>query len=134
MHNSHKKKPLIQIRGLYKLFGKQPEKVMSRVHRGESKDQILADTGHTLGLRDINLDVKAGEIFVIMGLSGSGKSTLIRHFNRLIDPTEGEIRSEMQDQLIGLQSKLQKTIVFITHDLDEALRLGGSSHCHFERW
>ena len=238
MNKADKKPPLIQIRGLYKLFGQQPEKVMPRVHQGESKDQILADSGHTLGLRDINLEVNAGEIFVIMGLSGSGKSTLIRHFNRLIEPTEGEIlvegvditrlnakeletfrrqkmsmvfqrfglmphrtvidnvayglsvqgvarasrlekaakwldtvglsgygqqypaqlsggqqqrvglaralctdaeillmdeafsaldpliRSEMQDQLIELQSKLHKTIVFITHDLDEALRLG----------
>jgi glycine betaine/proline transport system ATP-binding protein len=34
------------------------------------------------------------------------------------------IRSEMQDQLIELQEKLHKTIIFITHDLDEALRLG----------
>jgi glycine betaine/proline transport system ATP-binding protein len=34
------------------------------------------------------------------------------------------IRSEMQDQLIELQEKLHKTIVFITHDLDEALRIG----------
>ena len=34
------------------------------------------------------------------------------------------IRSEMQDQLIELQAKLHKTILFITHDLDEALRLG----------
>ena len=34
------------------------------------------------------------------------------------------IRSEMQDQLIEIQAKLQKTIIFITHDLDEALRLG----------
>jgi glycine betaine/proline transport system ATP-binding protein len=34
------------------------------------------------------------------------------------------IRGQMQDQLIGLQSRLKKTIVFITHDLDEALRLG----------
>ncbi|MGB0360543.1 MAG: quaternary amine ABC transporter ATP-binding protein [Endozoicomonas sp.] len=235
---SNSEQPLIQIHGLYKLFGKNPKKIMERVHQGESKDQILIDTSHTLGLRDINIEVKAGEIFVIMGLSGSGKSTLIRHFNRLIDPTEGKIlvdgtditelsnkeleifrrqkmsmvfqrfglmphrsvienvaygltvqginkkeclekaqqwldtvglsgyeqqfpsqlsggqqqrvglaralctnteillmdeafsaldpliRSEMQDQLIELQSQLQKTIVFITHDLDEALRLG----------
>ena len=34
------------------------------------------------------------------------------------------IRREMQDQLISLQSNLQKTIVFITHDLNEALKLG----------
>jgi glycine betaine/proline transport system ATP-binding protein len=34
------------------------------------------------------------------------------------------IRHEMQDQLLALQSRLNRTIVFITHDLDEALRLG----------
>ena len=38
------------------------------------------------------LEIEEGETFVCMGLSGSGKSTLIRHINRLIDPTEGEIR------------------------------------------
>jgi glycine betaine/proline transport system ATP-binding protein len=44
-----------------------------------------------LGLQDINVDMQAGEITVVMGLSGSGKSTLIRHLNRLIEPTAGEI-------------------------------------------
>ncbi|MBP0047282.1 glycine betaine/L-proline ABC transporter ATP-binding protein [Marinobacterium sp. AK62] len=230
--------PLIQVENLYKLFGNNPDKHMSLVHEGKSKDEILAATGHTLGLKNINLSINPGEIFVIMGLSGSGKSTLIRHFNRLIDPTEGVIkvegtdvmqlnpkeleqfrrhkmsmvfqrfgllphktvvenvayglriqgvdkseslsrarqwletvglagyeeqypaqlsggqqqrvglaralctdaeillmdeafsaldpliRSEMQDQLVQLQEKLHKTIIFITHDLDEALRLG----------
>ncbi|WP_020406008.1 quaternary amine ABC transporter ATP-binding protein [Hahella ganghwensis] len=229
---------IIEIAGLYKVFGKTPEKIMPMVREGVPKDTILKQTGHTLGLKDINLQIRRGEIFVIMGLSGSGKSTLIRHFNRLIDPTEGQIkvegtdimqlgipelrdfrrqkmsmvfqhfgllphytvldnvafglktqginkktrnakaqewlttvglgeygdqypsqlsggqqqrvglaralctdadillmdeafsaldpliRSEMQDQLISLQEKLHKTIIFITHDLDEALRLG----------
>ena len=45
----------------------------------------------SVGLRDINLEIEKGQIFVIMGLSGSGKSPLVRHFNRLIDPTEGAI-------------------------------------------
>ncbi|WP_162048529.1 quaternary amine ABC transporter ATP-binding protein [Vibrio taketomensis] len=231
-------KPLIEITGLYKVFGRAPHTVMEQVKRGDTKEQVLANTGHTVGLKDINLNINQGEIFVIMGLSGSGKSTLIRHFNRLIDPTEGKIvvegvdvmqlssqeleefrrykmsmvfqrfgllphrsvidnvaygleiqgiekaqrykraqnwldtvgltgyekqypaqlsggqqqrvglaralatdaeillmdeafsaldpliRSEMQDQLIELQQKLHKTIIFITHDLDEALRIG----------
>ncbi|WP_136679292.1 glycine betaine/L-proline ABC transporter ATP-binding protein [Neptunomonas sp. XY-337] len=230
--------PLIQIENLYKVFGKDPASVMPLVHKGQSKDDILAETGHTLGLKNINLTINKGEIFVIMGLSGSGKSTMIRHFNRLIEPTEGVIRventdvmklsakeleqfrrhkmsmvfqrfglmphrtvldnvayglsiqgvdkaerngkarewletvglagyeeqypaqlsggqqqrvglaralctdaeillmdeafsaldplirSEMQDQLIQLQEQLHKTIIFITHDLDEALRIG----------
>lgn len=34
------------------------------------------------------------------------------------------IRKEMQDELLNLQNKLGKTILFITHDLDEALKLG----------
>ncbi|WP_305371890.1 quaternary amine ABC transporter ATP-binding protein [Photobacterium leiognathi] len=238
MSLASKQSPLIRVKNLYKVFGPNDKKVVQQVKDGASKDEILAKTGHTVGLSDINLDIFPGEIFVIMGLSGSGKSTLIRHFNRLIDPTEGVIeiegtdvmslnekelqdfrrhkmsmvfqrfglmphrtvlqnvgyglqvqgvsksewqskakewletvglsgyessypanlsggqqqrvglaralctdaeillmdeafsaldpliRSEMQDQLIELQEKLHKTIVFITHDLDEALRLG----------
>ena len=238
MSSETNKQPLIQIKDLYKVFGKKPASVMPMVREGLSKDDILAQTGHTVGLKSINLDIYKGEIFVIMGLSGSGKSTLIRHFNRLIDPTEGQIlvegidvmklntkeletfrrqkmamvfqrfglmphrnvqdnvayglsvqgvdkasrnakankwlktvgltgygkqypsqlsggqqqrvglaralctdaeillmdeafsaldpliRSEMQDQLVELQKELNKTIIFITHDLDEALRIG----------
>ncbi len=230
--------PLIQVKGLYKIFGKKEITTLDLVKKGMTKDEVLAHNGHTLGLENINLDIHHGEIFVIMGLSGSGKSTLIRHFNRLIEPTEGQIivngedvmalnqkdlvqfrrhkmsmvfqrfglmphrtvlqnigygllvqgvkkhecevtaiqwletvglsgyenhypsqlsggqqqrvglaralctnadillmdeafsaldpliRNEMQDQLIELQEKLHKTIIFITHDLDEALRLG----------
>ncbi|MGF1699491.1 glycine betaine/L-proline ABC transporter ATP-binding protein [Photobacterium makurazakiensis] len=238
MTNKSQTTPLIRVKNLYKVFGPNAKAVLEQVKAGKSKDDILAETGHTVGLCDINLEVNPGEIFVVMGLSGSGKSTLIRHFNRLIDPTEGVIeiagtdvmnlndkglqdfrrnkmsmvfqrfglmphrtvlqnigyglqvqgvkkneweasarewletvglsgyekqypsqlsggqqqrvglaralctdadillmdeafsaldpliRSEMQDQLIELQEKLHKTIVFITHDLDEALRLG----------
>ena len=230
--------PLLRVENLYKVFGDNPKSIIPMIEAGKSKDDILAETGHTVGLKDINLQIEKGQIYVIMGLSGSGKSTLIRHFNRLIDPTVGKIivegtdvmelndkeleqfrrhrmsmvfqrfglmphrtvienvayglavqkvdkaerlkkaqqwletvglggyenqypsqlsggqqqrvglaralctdadillmdeafsaldpliRSEMQDQLIELQEKLQKTIIFITHDLDEALRLG----------
>src|SRR5690606_14053939 len=34
------------------------------------------------------------------------------------------IRREMQDELVELQARVNKTIVFVTHDLDEALKLG----------
>ena len=83
--------PQIRIRGLYKVFGPDPGSVMPRVHEGCGKDELLARHGYVLGLRDIDVDMRAGEITVVMGLSGSGKSTLIRHLNRLIEPTEGEI-------------------------------------------
>ncbi|SBT18465.1 Glycine betaine transport ATP-binding protein OpuAA [Marinomonas gallaica] len=88
---------LIEIEGLYQIFGSSPEKVLPTVKGGSSKDEVLADTGHTVGLQNINLTIGKGEIFVIMGLSGSGKSTLIRHFNRLIDPTAGKIKVNGDD-------------------------------------
>lgn len=229
---------LIEVKNITKIFGSDPKGALEKVKAGMGKEELLAETGHTLGLQDVSLSIGQGEIFVIMGLSGSGKSTLIRHFNRLIDPTDGQIlvdgtdvlsfsmkqledfrrhrmsmvfqrfgllphrtvlqnvaygleiqhvkkdareetarkwidavglsgfedqypsqlsggmqqrvglaralatdadillmdeafsaldpliRSQMQDQLIELQQKLHKTIVFITHDLDEALRIG----------
>jgi glycine betaine/proline transport system ATP-binding protein len=228
----------IEVHNIYKIFGPHPERWMGAVRDGASKDALLERSGHTLGLRNISLSIEAGHIHVIMGLSGSGKSTLIRHFNRLIEPSAGQIlvdgvdvmglkprelerfrqrkmsmvfqrfglmphrtvlenaayglavqgvrraeresrarqwleqvglsgfesqyphqlsggmqqrvglaralatdaeillmdeafsaldpliRHEMQDQLLALQSRLNRTIVFITHDLDEALRLG----------
>ena len=228
----------IEINNVYKIFGNNPSKVLPMVKDGASKEDILEKTGHTVGLDNVSINIEEGEIFVCMGLSGSGKSTLIRHLNRLIDPTEGEIliegtnvmslnnkqlidlrrqkmsmvfqrfglfphktviqnvgyglemqgkdeqeikkiamekinavglngfenqypnqlsggmqqrvglaralatdtdimlmdeafsaldpliRSDMQKQLIDLQSELKKTIVFITHDLDESLKLG----------
>ncbi len=228
----------IEVKNIYKIFGAHPKKWLQAAQGGMSKEELLAKSGHTLGLRDISLSIEEGSIYVIMGLSGSGKSTLIRHFNRLIEPSSGHIlvdgvdvvslnkrdleifrqkkmsmvfqrfglfphrtvldnaaygltvqgvgkaerekrarewleqvglsgfenqyphqlsggmqqrvglaralatdaeillmdeafsaldpliRREMQDQLLQLQAKLNKTIVFITHDLDEALRLG----------
>lgn len=81
----------IDIRGLYKIFGKRPQAFMDAVREGMSKQELQEKHSHVLGLKDINLTMPAGSIQVVMGLSGSGKSTLIRHINRLIDPTVGEV-------------------------------------------
>lgn len=81
----------ITIRDLYKIFGPAPEKHLEAARQGKSKQELLDTDSHVLGLRNINLDIRPGEIQVVMGLSGSGKSTLIRHINRLIEPTAGEI-------------------------------------------
>jgi len=228
----------IEVKNVFKIFGDNPSKVLPMVQDGATKEDILEKTGHTVGLDNVSIKIEEGETFVCMGLSGSGKSTLIRHINRLIDPTAGEvlvegtnvmelnqknliefrrhkmsmvfqrfglfphktviqnvgyglevqgkdlnernkiamekieavgltgfehqypnqlsggmqqrvglaralatntdimlmdeafsaldpiIRSDMQKQLIDLQAELKKTIVFISHDLDESLRLG----------
>jgi glycine betaine/proline transport system ATP-binding protein len=89
--------PKIRLRGVYKIFGPRDKAMMEHVRAGVGKDRLLADYGHVLGLQDINVDMQAGEITVVMGLSGSGKSTLIRHLNRLIDPTAGEILVDGED-------------------------------------
>lgn len=87
----------VDIRGLYKIFGKRPQAFMDAVREGMSKQELQEKHGHVLGLKDINLSMPAGSIQVVMGLSGSGKSTLIRHINRLIDPTVGEVIVGGQD-------------------------------------
>tara|TARA_R110002124_G_scaffold287152_1_gene470773 strand:- start:1218 stop:2270 length:1053 start_codon:yes stop_codon:yes gene_type:complete len=83
---------MIRVRNLYKIFGATPARVLPMVRdKGMGKPELLEQHKHVLGLQNINIDMQAGEISVIMGLSGSGKSTLIRHLNRLIEPTSGEI-------------------------------------------
>ncbi len=89
----------IGIESVYKIFGPDPASVLDRVKAGTGKQELLEETGHTIGIRDVSLDVGAGEIFVVMGLSGSGKSTLIRHINRLIEPTDGRILVDGEDVL-----------------------------------
>ena len=81
----------LEVKNLYKVFGPNPKRVLKAIKNGASKDQLLKDTGHGIGVRDASFEVLEGEVFVIMGLSGSGKSTLVRCINRLIEPTSGDI-------------------------------------------
>ena len=82
---------LIKVENLSKVFGKNPKHTLKLLKDGKTKEEILKETGNTVGVNRASFEVEAGEIFVIMGLSGSGKSTLIRLVNRLIEPTEGSI-------------------------------------------
>ncbi len=228
----------LAARNLSKVFGPRPERALEVLRRGGTKADAQK-LGAAVGVYDANIEIREGETFVLMGLSGSGKSTLLRMFNRLHEPTAGQvlvdgaditrlrrsellqvrrrkfsgmvfqqfailphrtvvdnvgyglevqgvpvsqrrrlareatalvglagweeyypselsggmqqrvglaralavdadillmdeafsaldplIRREMQDELIELQARVNKTIVFVTHDLDEALKLG----------
>ena len=89
----------VKVENLTKIFGKkqQQQVALQMVKEKKSKTDIVKETGATVGVYDVNFDVKEGEIFVIMGLSGSGKSTLIRLINRIIEPTSGDIYIDGQD-------------------------------------
>ena len=236
--DSDEGQPYIRVSGVWKVFGRNPERALDPQYAGRDKSYFQSEFGNVIGLQDVSFSVNRGETFVIMGLSGSGKSTMVRCLIRLIDPTAGEIviagdditkmtdkelaefrrrkiamvfqhyglmphrnvldnagwglevqgvkpaeretrvrevlhlvglsgweesyprqlsggmqqrvglaralavdtdillmdepfsgldpliRRQMQDELLRLQTELQKTIVFITHDLNEALKLG----------
>ena len=97
---------LIKVNQLYKIFGDNSNEALNLVKDGMGKDELLEKCNCVLGLNKINLDIRKAKIQVVMGLSGSGKSTLIRHLNRLIEPTSGEILVNNQDILSLSQKEL----------------------------
>ena len=97
----------VSIKNLYKIFGLNPGDMVDCVKEGISKQDLMNSHNHVLGLRDVNIDIQASKIQVIMGLSGSGKSTLLRHINRLIEPTVGEIIVDKRNVLEMSKSELR---------------------------
>lgn len=91
------KEVLIEVKNLSKLYGADKKAAIKAKEEGGDKDKVYKDTGVTIALWDVNLEIKKKEIFVIIGLSGSGKSTLVRCFNMLNEPTSGEIWYEGND-------------------------------------
>ncbi|WP_414840086.1 quaternary amine ABC transporter ATP-binding protein [Carnobacterium sp. TMP28] len=81
----------IKVENVTKIFGKKSERVTELLNQNKSKQEILQETGVTVGVNNVSFTIEEGEVFVIMGLSGSGKSTLVRMLNRLIDTTQGNI-------------------------------------------
>lgn len=81
----------IIIEQVFKIFGAACPSALLLAQQGLSKDEIFKQTGNSMAVSNVSLEIEEGEIFVIMGLSGSGKSTLVRLLNRLIEPTAGRI-------------------------------------------
>ncbi|MEC5317774.1 ATP-binding cassette domain-containing protein [Brenneria populi subsp. brevivirga] len=82
---------LIRIEELYKIFGPGAQRAVPCLQEGKDASELLLSHGWSVALNNVSLNVRKGEIFVIVGLSGSGKSTLLRTLNRLIEPTAGEV-------------------------------------------
>jgi glycine betaine/proline transport system ATP-binding protein len=87
---------VIEATGVYKIFGRRPERGVERLRSGATRGELRAD-GLTPAVIDASFAVDEGEIFVVMGLSGSGKSTLIRMVNGLLEPTAGSVAVEGED-------------------------------------
>lgn len=93
---------VVEVSKVWKVFGDNAATAMKAIESdGLSKAEVLAKFNAVVGVADVSLNVKHGEIFCVMGLSGSGKSTLVRHFNRLLEPTAGSIHVEGTD-VMGL--------------------------------
>jgi glycine betaine/proline transport system ATP-binding protein len=98
----------LRVEGLTKIFGDNPKRAHEALQRGLSKDEVLAETGHVVAVRDVTFEVDRGELFVVMGLSGSGKSTVVRMLNRLIEPTSGRVELDGKDVLAMNHEELRK--------------------------
>ncbi|MGI9374396.1 MAG: quaternary amine ABC transporter ATP-binding protein, partial [Hyphomicrobiales bacterium] len=99
---------VIEISNVWKIFGDNPAAALQAIqNEGLGKAEVLERFNAVVGVADVNLSINRGEIFCIMGLSGSGKSTLVRHFNRLLEPTAGEILIEGTDVMSLQQAELQ---------------------------
>ncbi|MDA9012354.1 ATP-binding cassette domain-containing protein, partial [Planktomarina temperata] len=100
--------PIVEISNVWKIFGSRAQEALRAVREGGlSKAEALSEFNAVVGVADVSLTVSRGEIFCIMGLSGSGKSTLVRHFNRLLEPTAGQIMVEGIDVMALGQRELQ---------------------------
>lgn len=98
----------IKLEHVSKIFGPNPTSIIPLIKEGKTKEDILKETNHTVGVYDASIDIKKGEVFVVMGLSGSGKSTLIRCFNMLNVPTDGSIFIDGEDIVHGNKQDLKK--------------------------
>ena len=92
-------------RNVWKLFGNGAREFLARHSGAPAADQAAA-AGFVAAVRDVDLSVNEGEIFVIMGLSGSGKSTLVRCLSRLIEPTAGEILFHGENLLAASEKRM----------------------------
>src|SRR5690242_19034526 len=93
----HSGPPLIKADGIWKIFGRNADKVVGTPDADLPRSELRAKTGCVAAVRDVSFEVYPGEVFVVMGLSGSGKSTLVRTLIRLIEPTAGRIELDGKD-------------------------------------
>ncbi len=97
----------LECRNLWKVYGDGAREIADSVDTALTREEVLAQTGCVLAVKDVSFNVREGETFVIMGLSGSGKSTLVRCLGRLIEPTRGEVYIDGEDLLAMNKQQLR---------------------------
>ncbi len=101
----------IECRNLWKVFGDAAPLRGVELPQGEGVHELTAaleEDGSIVACADINLSIRPGEFFVLMGLSGSGKSTLLRCMSRLTEPSAGQLRLEGEDFLAASAKELME--------------------------
>ena len=108
----------ISIESVWKLFGRSSPELIEQLRSGADPEHLHASDGVRAAVQDVSMEIRSGEIFVVMGLSGSGKSTLLRMLNGLISPCEGEVivqgraLSSMSPQRLAELRRHQMAMVF----------------------
>ena len=99
---------LFELKHVSKLYGGNQVEAVKLLKQGEEKESVYLQTGCTTALWDVNLQIREGEIFVIIGLSGCGKSTVLRCLNHLNVPTCGEVLFQGRDVCKMKKSELME--------------------------
>lgn len=92
----------ITIKHLDVVFGDKPASALELLDQGKSRQEIIDETGQIVGVNDVSLTVKEGEICVLMGLSGSGKSSLLRAVNGLNEISRGSLEIKDGENVVNL--------------------------------
>ena len=100
---------VIKLDDVWKIFGGRAQEAMQAVkNEGLTKPEVLSKFGCVVGVAKCSFEVARGEIFCVMGLSGSGKSTMVRHLNRLLEPTSGNINVLGKDMMALNENDLRE--------------------------
>ncbi|EPE5294323.1 choline ABC transporter ATP-binding protein [Vibrio parahaemolyticus] len=100
----------ITIENLDVVFGQQQSQALTLLDQGKSRQEIIDETGQVVGVDNVSLSVKRGEICVLMGLSGSGKSSLLRTVNGLNDISRGYLKIQDGDDMVELANCNEQTL------------------------
>ena len=93
---------IIRFEDVDVIFTNKPREALSLLDQGQTREQILKQTGLVVGVEKANLDIEKGEICVLMGLSGSGKSSLLRCINGLNTVSRGKLFVEHEGKHIDI--------------------------------